>query len=74
MLRMSSSKKDATSVDFAVETDSTGIYEVRFHKLKSTGDSKKAWSAPLTAKQETVRFFEKFSSLNFYYNEVNKIV
>jgi hypothetical protein len=60
-----------------VETDTHGLFEVRFHRLAHQGDDNvfehAAEDGQINAFEEACRMYEKFTSLGLYYSEANRI-
>jgi hypothetical protein len=57
-----------------VESESHGLFEIRYSRLPHQGDiySQAFDPAKINMEKLKLRYFTKFEALNFYYNEVNK--
>lgn len=66
--------RHSTAVHAIVESESHGLYEMRFTRLPHRGDLYSLGVNPASIDMEKLRmrYFTKFQSLNIYYNEVNK--
>jgi hypothetical protein len=89
LLKTNSAGKRASSVAYVAEADSHGLFEIRFHRLAHMGDRENSDDFPAkqirydmaldsqgfsgAVTTEAMLLFERFASLSFYYNEVNKL-
>jgi len=78
LMSFRSASENNPAVHYTVETNEHGLFEVRFHRLAHLNDQNKFEllredASRITAKEEAMQFFEQFSSLSHYYNEVNKM-
>jgi hypothetical protein len=66
--------KGSTAVHTVVESESHGLYEVRFARLPHKGDFYNLALEPAKVNLDKLkeRYFTKFQALNLYYCEVNK--
>lgn len=74
MFQLYGNPKGSTAVHTVVESESHGLFEVRFTRLPQKGDFYNLSIVPekMNLEKLKMRYFTKFQALNFYYNEVNK--
>ena len=74
MFQLYGNPKGSTAVHSVVESDSHGLFEIRYTRLPHTGDLSSLSVDPLKLNLQKLklRYFTKFEALNLYYNEVNK--
>jgi hypothetical protein len=67
----------AQAIIYTVEAETGGLYDIKLHRLAHRGDTSKYFScshdSTCSAREEALALFEQFSSLKYYYGEVNKI-
>ena len=76
-IKLSSSRPDsgnANSVHFVAESDSHGLFEVRFHRLANVDhkhnfeDDHSKQDCRVSAYKEALKKFEQFASISMYYS------
>eukprot|EP00347_Sterkiella_histriomuscorum_P005365 403356888 len=74
VFQLFSNPKGNHAIHFLVESESHGLYEIRFQRLPQRGDyySEANEADKVNLNNLKVRYFTKFQAQNFYYNEVNK--